>query len=251
MPNDNSERVALVTGGARRIGAAIVRALHSAGCRVIAHHHTSHSEAVALAAELNASRPESCAVLAADLRDTQAVCALAAEAAACWGRIDLLVNNASGFSATPLGRVDDAQWETLFGSNVKGAFFLSQALAPRLAERRGAIVNIVDVHGVLPLRDYAVYGMAKAALSMMTRALALELGPAVRVNAVAPGPILWPSETGGKPLSGEQAGDLLGPTALGRIGEPADIASAVRYLGLEAGFVTGQMLAVDGGRTLY
>lgn len=249
--SEANERVALVTGGARRIGAAIVRELHGMGCRVIVHHRSSHEAAARLAAELNAARADSCALLACDLCDVQAVTELARDAVAVYGHLDLLVNNASAFFATALGETVEAQWDALLGGNVKGAFFLSQALAPELTRRRGAIVSIVDVHATLPLRDHAVYSMAKAALVMMTRALALELAPAVRVNAVAPGPILWPTAAGGQLLPKEDAGDLLGPTALKRMGDPADIAGAVRYLGLEAAYVTGQVLSVDGGRTLF
>jgi pteridine reductase len=243
-------RVALVTGAAQRIGAAIARELHAAGCNVLLHCRSSRAEADALAAELNAVRHDSAAVLQADLTQLPQVEQLAAAAIAHWNHIDLLVNNASGFFPTPVGTVNEPEWDSLFASNLKGPFFLSQALVPALRERRGAIVNIVDVYAELPLAQHAVYTMAKAGVAMMTRALAQELGPDVRVNGVAPGVILWPAEENPE-LGGAKAEALLAQTALKRIGDPADIARAVRYLGLEAGYVTGQILAVDGGRTLF
>jgi pteridine reductase len=243
-------RVALVTGAAQRIGAAIARELHAAGCNVLLHCRSSRAEADALAAELNAVRHDSAAVLQADLTQLPQVEQLAAAAIAHWSHIDLLVNNASGFFPTPVGTVNEPEWDSLFASNLKGPFFLSQALVPALRERRGAIVNIVDVYAELPLAQHAVYTMAKAGVAMMTRALAQELGPDVRVNGVAPGAILWPAEENPE-LGGAKAEALLAQTALKRIGDPADIARAVRYLGLEAGYVTGQILAVDGGRTLF
>ncbi len=243
-------RVALVTGAAQRIGAAIARELHAAGCNVLLHCRSSRADAEALAAQLNAARHDSAAVLQADLGQLREVAALAAAATAHWGRIDLLVNNASGFFPTPVGTVSEAQWDSLFASNLKGPFFLSQALVPALRAQHGAIVNIVDVYAELPLAQHAVYTMAKAGVGMMTRALAQELGPDVRVNGVAPGAILWPAEENPE-LGGSKAEALLAQTALKRIGEPSDIARAVRYLGLEAGYVTGQVLAVDGGRMLY
>jgi len=243
-------RVALVTGAAQRIGAAIARELHAAGCNVLLHCRSSRAEADALAAELNAMRRDSAAVLQADLTQLPQVEQLAAAAIAHWNHIDLLVNNASGFFPTPVGTVNEPEWDSLFASNLKGPFFLSQALVPALRERRGAIVNIVDVYAELPLAQHAVYTMAKAGVAMMTRALAQELGPDVRVNGVAPGAILWPAEENPE-LGGAKAEALLAQTALKRIGEPSDIARAVRYLGLEAGYVTGQILAVDGGRTLF
>jgi pteridine reductase len=243
-------RVALVTGAAQRIGAAIARELHAAGCNVLLHCRSSRAEADALAAELNAVRHDSAAVLQADLTQLPQVEQLAAAAIAHWSHIDLLVNNASGFFPTPVGTVNEPEWDSLFASNLKGPFFLSQALVPALRERRGAIVNIVDVYAELPLAQHAVYTMAKAGVAMMTRALAQELGPDVRVNGVAPGAILWPAEENPE-LGGAKVEALLAQTALKRIGDPADIARAVRYLGLEAGYVTGQILAVDGGRTLF
>lgn len=246
----SAPRVALVTGASQRIGAAIATELHTAGCSVLLHCRSTRAAADALAATLNAVRDNSAAVLQADLASLQDVEALAAAATAHWNRLDLLVNNASGFFPTPIGTVSEAQWDSLFGSNLKGPFFLCQALAPALRASHGAIVNIVDIYAELPLAQHAVYTMTKAGVGMMTRALAQELGPAVRVNGVAPGAILWPAETNPE-LDHAKADALLAQTALKRIGDVSDIARAVRYLGLEAGYVTGQILAVDGGRTLY
>lgn len=236
---------ALITGGARRIGARIVRALHARDSRVLIHYRHSDIEARALAAELNALRADSAACLQADLRDPQAVRQLAAAARECFGGLDLLINNASSFYPTPLASADDDDWEELIHGNLRAPFLLSQALAGALGRSgAGAIVNLVDVYAEKPLRDHPLYCMAKAGLAMMTKSLARELGPAVRVNGVAPGPILWPEH------GGADREALLKATALGRAGEPGDIAGAVAWLALDAPYVTGQILAVDGGRSL-
>lgn len=250
MENSNVDRVALVTGAAQRIGAAIARELHRAGCRVLVHYRSSAAGAEQLARELNAVRPDSCTTVQADLCRPDDVRELAARAATLVPGLDLLVNNASAFYATALGSVDEAQWNELFDANLKGAFFLSQALAPALARKQGAIVNIIDIHADIPLPRHAVYTMAKAGLAMMTRSLAVELGPSVRVNGVAPGAILWPEQPNAV-LGAAHADALLAQTALKRMGTPEDIAGATRFLGLEAPYVTGQILAVDGGRNLY
>lgn len=250
MGNSSDDRVALVTGAGQRIGAAIARELHRAGCRVLVHYRSSAAGAEQLVRELNALRPDSCAAVQADLCRPDEVRELAAKAAALASGLDLLVNNASAFYATPLGSVSDAQWNELFDANVKGAFFLSQALAPALVRKQGAIVNVIDVHAELPLPQHTVYTMAKAGLAMMTRALAVELGPSVRVNGIAPGAILWPEQSNAV-LGAAHADALLAQTALKRMGTPEDIAGATRFLGLEAPYVTGQILAVDGGRNLY
>ncbi len=250
MERSNAGRVALVTGAAQRIGAAIARELHRAGCRVLVHYRSSAAAAEQLVQELEALRPGSCAAVQADLCRPEDVRLLAEKAARLGPGLDLLVNNASAFYATPLGSVGDAHWNELFDANLKGAFFLSQALAPALARDRGAIVNIVDVHADIPLPQHAVYTMAKAGLAMMTRALAVELGPSVRVNGIAPGAILWPEQPNAV-LGATHAEALLAQTALKRMGTPEDIAGATRFLGLEAPYVTGQILAVDGGRNLY
>ncbi len=245
-PGPADAGVALVTGGARRIGEAIVRGLHGAGLRIALHHRASGAAASKLAAELNAARAESVALLEADLLDTPALGALVESAAGAWGRLDVLVNNASSFFPTAVGSVGEAEWESLVGTNLKAPFFLAQAAAPWLTRAGGCIVNVTDIYARRPLKGYPVYSAAKAGLEMLTRALAAELGPAVRVNAVAPGAILWP-EPPPDPASRER---LIARTALKRKGEAADIAGAVLYLVRDARYVTGHTLVVDGGRSL-
>lgn len=240
--------VILVTGAARRIGAEIARSLHAGGATVVLHYRSSAAEAAALADELNALRPRSASTLGADLNEDGAPETLVAAVLERHGRLDGLVNNASSFFPTPLGRIDAAAWNDLVGSNLKAPLFLSQAAAPALRERRGAIVNIVDIHAERPLRHYPLYCAAKAGLLGLTRALALELAPEVRVNGVSPGAIEWP-EDGQFPPAERDA--IVRHTLLGRTGSPADIARAVRFLLCEAPYVTGQILAVDGGRSAH
>jgi pteridine reductase len=238
--------VALITGAARRIGAEIARVLHAAGMNVVIHYQRSEGEARQLADELNRSRPDSARVLACDLLDTPKLPALVRDAHACWGRLDALVNNASGFYPTPLGEIGEAAWNDLIGSNLKAPLFLSQAAAPALRETQGAIVNLLDVHVSRPLPDHTVYAAAKGGLLALTRALARDLAPAVRVNAVSPGTILWPEHS---PLDDTEKAAVIGATPLKRIGTPADIAKTVRFLLSEdAAYITGQVIAVDGGR---
>ena len=242
------DRSVLITGAARRIGAAIARALHAGGARIVIHCHHSRAEADALAAELDHSRKGSCAVVVADLLDVDALARLAEDSAACFGRLDGLVNNASSFQATPIGTITSDQWDDLMGTNLRAPLFLCQAAAPHLRAARGAIVNIVDIHADRPLKDFATYSIAKGGLATLTRSLALELAPEVRVNGVAPGAILWPEDGRHFPLQ-EQA-RIKERIPLQRIGEPADIAGAVKYLLFDAPYVTGQILAVDGGRSV-
>ena len=241
-------RAVLVTGAARRIGAAIARALHADGARVVLHCHRSREEAEALADELNDVRAESCAIVQADLLQVAALPRLAEDAARAFGRLDGLVNNASSFHATPMGEIALSQWEDLVGTNLRAPLFLAQAAAPHLRAWQGAIVNIVDIHADRPLVDYAVYTVAKAGLAGLTRALALELAPDVRVNGVAPGAILWPE--GGAHFSPAERARITEQTPLERIGSPEDVAGAVKYLLFDAPFVTGEILSVDGGRRL-
>jgi pteridine reductase len=237
---------ALITGGARRVGAAIVRALHGAGANVIIHCNHSLAAARALAAELESTRPESTAVISADLLYPEALPRLIGEASDCFAALHLLVNNASTFYPTPLGRITLAQWDDLMGTNLRAPLLLSQAAAPELRRTQGLVVNIVDIHGLRPLRDHMVYSVAKAGLIMLTRALARELAPEVRVNAIAPGPVLWPEA----PLAEEQKKKIIDETPLQRYGSPQDVARAVLFFASEAPFVTGQILAVDGGRSI-
>ena len=238
-------KVALVTGAARRIGAAIARRLHADGHDLALHYRHSQAEMLALQAELESVRPGSTLALQADLAAFDRLPELVAHTLGKFGRLDLLVNNASSFYPTPIGTTTPAQWDDLFASNARAPFFLAQAAAPHLKATRGAIVNLVDIHGDQPLAGHAVYGMAKAALRMLTKGLALDLAPEVRVNAIAPGAILWPDSG----TSAEAQAARLSRVAMGRIGTPDNIAAAVAWLaGADAGYVTGQVLRVDGGR---
>ncbi|OGA17409.1 MAG: pteridine reductase [Betaproteobacteria bacterium RIFCSPLOWO2_02_FULL_66_14] len=239
-------KVALVTGAARRVGAAIARRLHAAGAEVLIHYRGSEGDAARLEAELNALRANSALRLKADLLAAQAPRTLVGAALERRGRLDLLVNNASLFYATAIGEIGAAQWDELIGSNLRAPMFLSQAAAPHLTAARGSIVNIVDIHAEQPLKGYPVYSVAKAGLAALTRSLALELAPAVRVNAVAPGAILWPEDGQFESRERER---VVAATPLARLGAPEDIAGAVLYLAT-APFVTGHVLAVDGGRSV-
>ncbi len=240
-------RWALVTGAAKRIGAVVADTLHDAGANVAIHYHSSAPEAEALAARLNARRPQSAFTVSADIREVSALEQLAKDVLDRTGnKLDVLVNNASNFYPTPLGTVTQEQWFDLVGSNLKAPLFLSQALLPALRAARGVIVNIVDVHAQRPLRDHPVYGAAKAGLAMLTRSLAKDLGPEIRVNGVSPGAILWPDEG----MSDQLRAAIIKQTALKRSGEPEDIAAAVLFLIRDAPYVTGQIIAVDGGRSV-
>jgi pteridine reductase len=241
--------VVLVTGAARRVGAAIARELHAAGANVVLHYRASAAEAEQLAAQLNAARATSAVCLPADLAVAGAPAALVAATLARFGRLNALVNNASSFFPTALGDITEAAWDDLIGSNLKGPLFLTQAAAPHLLAARGAVVNIVDVHAERPLKGYPLYCAAKAGLLGLTRALAVELAPQVRVNAVAPGPIEWPASGNDFPPAARDA--IVADTLLGRIGEPADIARTVKFLLFDAPYITGQVINVDGGRTAH
>jgi pteridine reductase len=243
------ERAVLVTGAARRVGAAIARTLHAAGARVAIHCNRSRAEADRLAGELNAARADSAVVVPADLLDVAALAGLVDDAVRGLGRLDALVNNASSFYSTPFGNITEREWHDLMGTNLRAPLFLAQAAAPKLRETRGAIVNIIDIHAERPLPGFLVYTVAKSALAGLTRALAVELGPDVRVNGVAPGAILWPDA--GKHFDPAERERIVETTPLARIGRPEDIAGAVKYLLFDAPFVSGQVLAVDGGRSLH
>jgi len=239
-------RVALITGAARRIGASIAQTLHRRGCDVILHYHHSKAEVTDLQAQFNALRADSATLVSADLCSEAAIQRLATAVRQQTRQLDLLVNNASRFFPTTVGETTPQQWLELMGSNLQGPYFLTQALLPELTAAGGCVINLLDVHASRPMRGHAVYCMAKAGLQMMTLALARDLAPDIRVNGVAPGAILWP-EQGCTPRQQEK---IIENTSLGRVGEPADIASAVAYLGLDATYITGQVLAVDGGRSL-
>ena len=242
----------LVTGSARRVGATIARKLHAAGANVVVHFNRSREDAYALIHELNAARAHSAAVVEGNLLDTQVLKDLVDQAHAHFGRLDGLVNNASSFYATPLGKISEDHWLDLIGSNLKAPLFLAQAAASYLRASRGSIVNIVDIHSDRPLKDFVVYTAAKAGLAGLTRALALDLGPEVRVNGVSPGAIMWPEVGHGNPDDYPEAERrrIIQQTPLKRVGSADDVAGAVKYLMLDAHYVTGQILAVDGGREI-
>lgn len=239
-------RAILITGGARRVGAEIARTLHAAGARILIHYRSSAAAAQALGAELNGARPGSAALVGADLLDDEAPGKLIAAALEHFGRLDVLVNNASTFYPTPVGKITRAAWDDLLGSNLRGPLFLSQAAAPHLAREHGLIINIVDIHGLRPLKGYPVYSIAKAGLAMLTRSLARELGPDIRVNGIAPGPVLW-AEHG---LDEGMKREIVSRTALKRVGNPEDIARTALFLARDASYITGQIIAVDGGRSI-
>jgi len=241
-------KVVLVTGGARRIGAAIARRLHALGASLAVHYRTSSGEARALVDALNAVRPRSAAAFRADLLSQPALEKLVDACVRRFGRLDGLVNNASSFYPTPVGRITVREWDDLVGTNVRAPLFLSQAAAPHLRRHRGAIVNIVDIHAERPISEYVVYSLAKGALLTLTRSLALDLGPHVRVNGVSPGAILWP-ESGDFASTANQR-DVLRRTPLRRTGAPENIAGAVEYLLVSGTYVSGQVIAVDGGRSV-
>ncbi len=241
-----SGKVALITGAARRVGATIAHTLHREGMNLALHYHASHQEARALQSELNEVREESVVLIQADLLQTTKLAAIVKEAASRWKRLDVVINNASTFYPTPIGGVTEAQWDDLLGTNLKAPFFLSQAAARHLKQQHGCIINIVDIHGERPLKEHPVYCTAKAGLVMLSKALARDLGPEVRVNAIAPGAILWPE----KGIDDVTKKRILSRTTLKRQGKPEDVARAVLFLIRDANYISGQTIAVDGGRTL-
>ena len=271
--NDMHGKTALITGAAKRVGRAIASELHAAGACVAVHYRSTAGAAETLVRELNAVRPGSACAVAADLHATKATEQLVEAVIARFGRLDALVNNASTFFATPLGSIDTAAWDDLIGSNLKAPLFLTQAAAPYLRASRGAVVNMTDVHAERPLAGYPLYCAAKAGLLGLTRALAIELAPEVRVNAVAPGPILWPeaeetshadtpsapsfspspspSPSTARRFDADERARNVAHTLHKRTGEPGDIARTVRFLLAEAPYITGQVINVDGGRTAH
>jgi pteridine reductase len=238
----------LITGAARRVGAAIARRLHALGANVLIHYRDSSADADELVAELNAQRPGSAHALGLELSQIEAIAAFIESAVAVWGRLDGLVNNASGFYPTPLGSITAAQWADLMSSNLKAPLFLALAALQELEKNDGSIVNIVDIHAERPLKNYVVYNVAKAGLAALTRSLALEMAPKVRVNGVSPGAIEWPDDG---QLDEAERGRILHATPMGRIGGAEEIARAVGFFFADAPYVTGQVLAVDGGRSIY
>jgi pteridine reductase len=241
-------KVALVTGGAKRVGAAIAERLHQEGMQVMIHYHHSHAEAHALRDALNTVRKNSASAMQADLLQTQELPRLIEHTLKTFGRLDALINNASTFHATPIGSIDENNWQNLIGTNLKAPLFLSQAAAPALKQHHGCIVNIIDIHAERPLKNYVVYSIAKSALLGLTRSLSIELGPEVRVNGVSPGVAAWPAD-GGHFDANEQA-RIVAQTSLKRPGSPDDMAGAVKFLVCDATYVTGQIINVDGGRSV-
>ena len=241
-------KVVLVTGGAKRVGAAICRHLHAAGAQVAVHYRSSGQEALALQKELNELRPQSTAAFPADLLDPYALPELVNKVIKKFGQLDALVNNASSFYATPLADIDEQQWLDLLGTNLKAPLLLAQAAAPELRRRHGCIVNIADIHAERPMRGHLLYSVAKAGLVALTRGLAQEMAPQVRVNAIDPGVIIWPESA--EWMDEEQRRKIVAHTLLKREGEPDDIAKTVAFLIKDAPYITGQVIAVDGGRSI-
>jgi pteridine reductase len=242
-------RVALVTGGARRVGAAICRMLHASGMNLMVHYRSSADEARALQSELNALRPESVTLVQADLLNVAYLPSMVNETVNQFGQLDVLVNNASSFFPTAVGEIDERAWDDLIGTNLRTPLFLSQAAAPHLRRTHGCIVNIVDIHADRPLRHHVVYSVAKGGLVALTRSLAVELGPEVRVNGISPGAILWPEDERWSDELARQR--IVNTTMLKRVGDPEDIARTCRFLVFDAPYVTGQIIAVDGGRSIH
>jgi pteridine reductase len=241
-----SGKTVLVTGAARRIGAAIAQAMHAAGANVVIHHRGSASAAATLARDLNQRRTGSALILHADLADLASIPRVVEQTVAHFGQLDVLVNNASSFYPTPVGEITPRQWDDLIGSNLRAPLFLSQAAAPELKRTQGLILNLIDIHALRPLRRHTVYSVAKAGLATLTRSLARELAPEVRVNGIAPGPVLWPEAD----LEPELKQEIMERTALKRMGTPDDVARAAVFFAQDAPYVTGQILAVDGGRSV-
>lgn len=240
-------KVALITGAAKRLGAEIARTLHAAGDHIVLHYRDSSQEVELLCDELNQTRSDSAITIQADLLETSALPNLIEQSALQWQQLDILVNNASAFYPTPIGEIEESDWDTLIGVNLKAPFFLSQAAAHWLHRTQGCIVNIDDIHALRPLKNHPVYSISKAGLRALTLSLAKELGPQIRVNGVSPGAILWPEHT----LAEDQKLEILSRITLQRTGQPLDVAKAVHFLIHDADYITGQILAVDGGRTLF
>ena len=240
------DQVVLITGGARRVGAEIARTLHAAGANIVIHYRSSAAAAIALADQLNLLRPRSATIHSAHLSTADAPEKLVAATLLEFGRLDILVNNASSFFPTPIGQITVPQWDDLMGSNLKAPLFLSQAAAPSLRARHGLIINMIDIHGLRPLKAHPVYSSAKAGLAMLTRALARDLGPEIRVNGIAPGPVLWPEVD----MEADLKREIIDKTALKRHGTPQDIARTALFLAKDAPYITGQIIAVDGGRSI-
>jgi len=247
--NSLSENVALITGGSGRIGAQTARRLHQAGWRIAIHFRNSKDKALALQKDLEDQRPNSVALFQADLIETASIPTLINEVEQRFGRLDALINNASSFYPTPINEISEEQWDDLIGSNIKAPLFLAKAAAPLLKTTQGCIVNLVDVHGFRPMKNHTIYSMAKAANAMMVKSLARELAPAIRVNGVAPGAIAWPENDNQQSMTDKTKQDILSRIPMAKKGEFDDIAKTIQFLIEDAPYITGQIIAVDGGRT--
>lgn len=247
LKSDLTDKVALITGGAQRVGAMTARLLHAAGANLVLHYRNSRQQALDLQSELNALRNNSVILVQADLLEIIKLKAIIKSCIEQWGRLDILVNNASSFYPTPMGKVTENDWDDLIGSNMKAPFFLSQAAAPYLEKQNGCIISIVDIHAWRPMEGHSVYNMAKAGLAMQVKTLAFELGPKIRVNGVAPGAIMWPDND----MDDITKQRIVSRTYLKRKGSAQDIARSVLFLAANADYITGQVIAVDGGRSLY
>jgi pteridine reductase len=248
MTKSLQNKIVLITGGAKRVGAAISRELHAHGANLMIHYNTSKKAAEVLQTELNQQRPNSVSIIQCDLLNTAMIATLVSETTKHFGQLDILINNASTYTPTEIGNINEDNWGDLVGSNLKAPMFLSQAAAKELTKTHGCIVNITDMHIEQPKKGYVVYSAAKAGLVNLTKSLAQELSPAVRVNAVAPGPVLWPDDNQELDETYRQA--VINQTLLKRSGDPTDIAKAVKFLATDAPFITGHVLAVDGGRSI-
>lgn len=247
LKSDMTDKVVLITGGAQRVGAMTARFLHAAGANLILHYRNSRESARDLQNELNEIRKNSVILIQADLLEVANLPVIINKSIEQWGRLDVLVNNASSFYATPIGTVTENDWDDLVGSNMKAPFFLSQAAAPHLEKFNGCIINIVDIHAERPMEGHSVYNMAKAGLAMLVKTLAFELGPKIRVNGVAPGAIMWPAQE----MDEVTKQRIVSRTYLKRKGSAEDIAQTVLFLACNADYISGQTIAVDGGRSLY
>ena len=247
LKSDLTDKVALITGGAQRVGAMTARLLHAAGANLILHYRHSRQSALELQTELNDKRNNSVILIQAELLETVKLKGIITKSIEHWGRLDILINNASSFYPTPMGTVTENDWDDLIGSNMKAPFFLSQAAAPHLEKQKGCIINIVDIHAQRPMEGHSVYNMAKAGLAMLVKTLAFELGPKIRVNGVAPGAIMWPAQE----MDDLTKQRIVSRTYLKRKGSAEDIAKTVLFLASNADYISGQIIAVDGGRSLY
>ena len=247
LKSDLTDKVALITGGAQRVGAMTARLLHAAGANILLHYRHSRQPALALQTELNEQRKNSVVLIQADLLETVKLKGLVNKGLEQWGRLDILVNNASSFYPTPMETVTENDWDDLIGSNMKAPFFLSQIAAPHLEKQNGCIISIIDIHAERPLEGHSVYNMAKAGLAMLVKTLAYELGPKIRVNGVAPGAIMWPAQE----MDDITKQRIVSRTYLKRKGSAEDIAKTVLFLAANADYISGQIIAVDGGRSLY